>query len=851
MDEAFNDPRFGHIMSDPKFKKPPIFQRKVKIDKRFQRMFNDKNFQVKYTVDKRGKPVNQSSVENYGKFYALSDDDSDSDDAGNEDKDSDGSVEEQNEVRLKTKKKSKVNPIDKNKKNSKKEKDFEEDIEKRQKNRLKTKNKGFIVEDDIKEEASGDKDDVDEDDDNSEEDEKEEIEDENSDDNGESEETSDESEDDIPKEVKEEALKKVSQKRKLPQEIKDKLRDLSVDYARGMAVLSDSSSSDDSSEELSAEEEDDLEHDWGELDKDADRTDSATNRLAICNMDWDRIRAVDLMVLCSSFLPPGGVIKSVSIYVSEFGRKRMEEEEVRGPIELVEQKKMEPEIDLEDREDEDEEGNKYQMEQLRKYQLLRLKYFYAIVVCDSADTASTLYDECDGLEYESSATRLDLRFVPDDVTFDEEPRDVCTKLPDINKYQPRLFLNTALQQGKVECTWDETDPERVKLAQKLHQMKGDDNIDDTELKMFLASSEEEDEANEEDVPTKENITNDDDKRTGGSSSDESGSDNEDGVKKNAIDKYRNLLAKIQEEDEKKKNRDVEMEITWGVGLKEKAQKMVDKKLKENVPMTPFEKMIEKKREKNKLKKKERMKKNGEDPSSDKDDDSDEASSDDDVPDGIDMNDEYFREELEGFGPKKSKNKSKNKNNKQMIDSDNSEDDEETSRNARELDLLFMDENGGETQKKHFNLKKIMENEDESKKKKKRKGRKQLIKNKKKEKEEATAPYDDDFKINVADERFSALFSSHHFNIDPADAHFKKTKGMEAFIHEKLNRKDKKGSADSPLLGKKGIESVKSSNENGSHPNPAKKQKLDSSNDLSQIVNSIKRNTQFSKTKTKR
>ena len=62
----------------------------------------------------------------------------------------------------------------------------------------------------------------------------------------------------------------------------------------------------------------DFNHGWGELDKDAEKTDEATNRLAVCNLNWDRIEAVDLMVLFHSFLPSGGIIHSVTVSLSCF-----------------------------------------------------------------------------------------------------------------------------------------------------------------------------------------------------------------------------------------------------------------------------------------------------------------------------------------------------------------------------------------------------------------------------------------------------------------------------------------------------------------------------------------------------
>lgn len=72
----FKDKRFAKMGGDPKFKRLPKDERKVKIDKRFQSIFNDKRFKVKYTIDKRGRPLRGSTTEDFKKFYHMSDEES-------------------------------------------------------------------------------------------------------------------------------------------------------------------------------------------------------------------------------------------------------------------------------------------------------------------------------------------------------------------------------------------------------------------------------------------------------------------------------------------------------------------------------------------------------------------------------------------------------------------------------------------------------------------------------------------------------------------------------------------------------------------------------------------------------
>lgn len=120
----------------------------------------------------------------------------------------------------------------------------------------------------------------------------------------------------------------------------DELLDVNiqVDLARGEGNVS--SSDDDESED--DEEKEELDEDetiaslmgtnsWGELDRGAKRVEWASRRIAICNLEWDRLKAEDLMIVLNSSKPEGGKVESVAIYLSDFGAENMEEENVKGP----------------------------------------------------------------------------------------------------------------------------------------------------------------------------------------------------------------------------------------------------------------------------------------------------------------------------------------------------------------------------------------------------------------------------------------------------------------------------------------------------------------------------------------
>ena len=226
-----------------------------------------------------------------------------------------------------------------------------------------------------------------------------------------------------------------------------------------------------------------------------------TSRIAIQNIDWTNIHALDLFVLLNSFCKGNQKVLKVEIYPSEYGMKEMAKENKEGPdkeifnseaiVKTGNDKEREAEEDEEEEIDSSNEG--FDPIELRKYELKKLKYYYAVVYCDSVETANLLYTECDGLEIERTQSFMDMRFIPDDLKeFPYPPKEVCDHMPANKEYVQEFKPNSALQDTKVKLTWDQGDPKREDLLYRAFHKEGFNEDDINEL---LVSSDSEEDSN--------------------------------------------------------------------------------------------------------------------------------------------------------------------------------------------------------------------------------------------------------------------------------------------------------------------------------------------------------------------
>lgn len=494
-----------------------------------------------------------------------------------------------------------------------------------------------------------------------------------------------------------------------------------------------------------------------------------TCRLAVVNMDWDYVRARDLFKVFASIVTPTaastardvpddavhlaltqvrGKVLSVRVYPSDFGRKRMEHEDVQGPPQ---------EIFKSDSVVQADDGEEFDNEALRKYQLERLRYYYAIATFDSRESARHVYNEIDGTEMERSANLFDLRFVPDDMEFPDgedgrpaEFRDEATE--DVKNYRGLDFRTDALRHSKVRLTWDQDDPERTRLTQAPSMRPEDLSEDD--IKTYLASaSEDEDEDENKEKSSRDRLRS----LLGG------------GGKNSAFDNPKGAEDPYGQDDG-------DMEITFTPALAGAPKKDDDH---EETTIEKYKRKQRERRERRKNKnaaaEREPEQEAEQEPEQEPEPTGDDAAGFDDP--FFETNDGDFEAAFEKeFGGKDKKNKKDKKDKSKKHEAV-----DEPERDAEGAEAVGDD--GAEEDAQHFDLHDLMRQEKlRGKKLNKFQKRREAARSAKR-----PALVQPSFEMNTADPRFSAVMDDHRFAIDPNHPSFVNTPGMKQLVAERNKR----------------------------------------------------------------
>ena len=606
-----------------------------------------------------------------------------------------------------------------------------------------------------------------------------------------------------------------------PEKIEDPVSRIAYLTAFSRGELDGSSSSEDDDSSQSSDEDEDEEGEdpvygtAGVLDPSTNNEEGielsydSSPYLVVTNMDWENIRAVDLFSILSSFAPPGG-IKKVQIFQSDYGMEQMAKDKVLGPTGIWKNNKKiskqtvshdadsgedseeEHSSDDDDSDNEDSEADSnsddqnlpdesdFDSEKLRSYEASKLKYFFAVTEFSHADHADIIYREVDGMEFEHSSTAIDLRTLPKDdlesVIANRPMRDEATSIP--GKYEPPEFVVSALQQTKVQCTWDQGDKERERKLTNYGSTGWEASFEADDLKAYLASDGSSDEDSDSDNEGKSDkrsqmrkllgLENDSDDDSNGhsQSSKASGDDDDDS------DDEEEYGDDGGEGDKMSK----ELKIIPG---KKDLEERIRSKLKpkeETAELTPWEKYQEKRKQKRKDRRQAsrgnkdgstKDSKNGNTRVKDKDDffaNSDESD-----------NDEKFQPEL----------------NKKETNSKNSSSKEDKAK--AELELLYAGEHEDE-EARDYDIRGIQRME-------KNKGKKLTGSRKRKEAKIAADVSGTSFKVDTKDNRFQAVLdgSDARFGIDKTDPSFKDTSAMREIISEQnMRRKNKRQKKAQPM-----------------------------------------------------
>lgn len=563
-------------------------------------------------------------------------------------------------------------------------------------------------------------------------------------------------------------------------------------------------------------------------------------RLAAMDLDWDHVRAVDIFAALRSFLPAGGSVQRVTVYPSDYGLQRMEEDARSGPQGIFkaasdadEQKALHqkkrlpshaatvpeseadtdssPEDDSEEdyktadsgdgshqsssdedtssaeaeHQDEfDSEGDdssradEVDQTQLRMYERSKLRYYYAIIECDSSETAARIYAECDGLEFELSACKFDLRFVPDDQSFDgRKIRDSASELPE--GYDAPAFQTQALQHSNVKSTWDADDKDRRRTLVAGKRATKDD-IRDDDFKAYLASDTDDSEADDQEQQVRIRAL------LGGGQDD-----------KDSRGGMRGWAAAAEEDvdgdEARRSDRNMEMQVSFGSGLDHVAKRTTTKKQEYDARKadTVWNQLEQRRRDKRAAAMAQGRK--------NADSDEDYISEPESPGGGVDDNGTGFFQSVDGSGfddpffqengveqkvGTHAQKTPKTKLDRAAAAAEKAAAKEAASEEARDrarLELLLMDED-------EIRKAAPLPAEDSTAQPRPKVSKKERMRQKKAARvQERTGGSDDEdlgvtkdgFQANLSDPRFSALFNDDKYALDPTDPRFKSTQATTA------------------------------------------------------------------------
>ena len=561
--------------------------------------------------------------------------------------------------------------------------------------------------------------------------------------------------------------------------------------SRGEIDASSSEDEDDSSDSSDDEDEEGEDPVYGNAgvldpstnDEDVEISYDSSPYLVVQNLDWDHIRAIDLYSLLSSFTSPGAV-KRVQIYQSDFGMERMEKDKVYGPSDVWKKPKTKLSKSIDDRQDSSDEDSSqeeeeedsmtsrdddssvesenivdesdFDPEKLRAYEASKLKYYFAIVEFSTPDHADIAYREVDGMEFERSSAAIDLRTLPAEAlegVVDGRPmRDEATSVP--SNYEPPEFVVNALQQTSVECTWDKGDTERERALTKYGSGGWQDMMETDDLKAYMASDASSDDDSDDDRADKSSKMR---KLLGLDSDDES---------KNSDSEEEEEASKSEDDSSADEEEAVSKEIKYipgKKGLEDKIRSKIMSKEESEEELTPWQKYQEKRKQKRRERRQARRGK--------KDDNDTESSnkkvSEPNASSDASDEDDFFVDNDSQKG-EKAKNERKSR-----------------AANNQELELLLAGDNA-EEEERDYDIRGIQRME-------KNKGKKLKGGRKRKEEKIAADVSGTAFKVDVNDNRFSAVLdgSDGRFGIDKTDPSYKDTSAMRDILAEQTRRRKKK------------------------------------------------------------